>query len=50
MLSVHCSECLHKVGEPREPPFHGVDLDTLQIYYCYHCENYADSFIATNRM
>ncbi len=49
MLSAHCTECLHVIGEPREPPFFGVCLVTLQHYYCYNCENYVDS-ITTARV
>ena len=49
MLSAHCNHCLHKVGEPRDPPYIGDDPITLQIYYCYHCENYTDSVTSTYR-
>lgn len=49
MLSVYCDHCNNKVGDPQEPPYRGDCLQTLQIYYCYHCENYTGSFSLTNR-
>jgi len=50
MLGVYCDHCNHKVGEPRDSPYEGGDIPTLQVYYCYQCENYTDSFSLTNRM
>ncbi len=49
MRLVYCFHCNHKV-EPRDSPYQGDDLDTLETYYCYHCENYTDSFGITARM